>query len=173
MKINLSIECASLEEAVVTLGKLIGGRAARAAAAPLAGPTPADVVRAEQSAPAAPEAAKVEEGPPKKTRGPRSDRGTKRGPYVRGEPVEPRSSGATPSALPDASAVAEVVSPPSAAAEEPASLDEAQGALEAVFKSKGLVKAQEVLSRFGVARLRDLPADKYRPFVGLAKTALK
>jgi len=181
MKINLTLECASLEEAVVTLGKLIGGRAAKAAAAPLANPVP--------EAQAAPEAAPVEEAP-KKTRRPRSDKGGARGPYARGKPVEDApeappvarhnlasvrfiekssSDDARQATAPDASA-AGVTPPP--AAEEPASLEDAQDALETVFKAKGLTKAQELLSQFGVMRLRDLPAEKYRPFVNLVKTVL-
>lgn len=160
MKINLTLECASLEEAVVTLGKLIGGRAAKAAAAPPANPVP--------KAADAPE-----EAPPKKTRKPRSDKGGDRKPYARSsdddKPAMSSSDDAGQATAPDASAAGV---PPPPAAEEPASLEDAQDALESVFKAKGLKTAQELLSQFGVMRLRDLPAEKYRPFVNLVKTVL-
>ena len=45
---------------------------------------------------------------------------------------------------------------------------EVQVALEAVFNSKGLAKAQEVLSRFGAQRLRDLLPAARADFIALA-----
>ena len=176
MKINLTLECDSLEEAVVTLGKLIGGRAAKAAAAPLDKPKATLEERAGLTETPA------ESGPlaglalPKKPRKPRADKGAKRGlqkaesPSDDTDKKEPGGD-ARQAEAPEATAG---VSPPPAVAETAptATLDEAQTALEAVFKAKGLPKAQEALGRFGVARLRDLPAEKYGAFVALAKTVL-
>lgn len=176
MKINLTLECDSLEEAVVTLGKLIGGRAAKAAAAPLDKPKATLEERAGLTETPA------ESGPlagltlPKKTRKPRADKGKGRGPHMGGpelplDDVKESGDDARQAEAPEATAG---VSPPPAVAEmaPTATLDEAQTALEAVFKAKGLPKAQEALGHFGVARLRDLPAEKYGAFVALVKTVL-
>lgn len=178
MKITVSLDCASLEEAVVALGKLMGGKPAKAAAAQIEKAEP-EVPRQTIEERAGLTDVPAESGPlaglalPKKTRKQRSDKGARRN--------KPQSAAAEALVVPAATAgeppevsAAVEVSPPSAAAETeaPATLDEAQDALEAVFKAKGLTKAQELLGQFGAARLRDLPAAKYGAFVALVKSVL-
>jgi hypothetical protein len=196
MQVNVTLNCATIEEAVVALGKLLGGRPAKAASAAAPDDKPKQTIEERAGLTEVP----AESGPlagltlsPKTAaRRPRADKGKPRGPYVKGKPVpespseSPLSSDADmatvspdadieragiPSGLPEVSAAAGV--PPPSAAAEAATLEDAQDALEAVFKGKGLPTAQEVLQQFGCARLRDLPAEKYAPFVAAARAVLK
>lgn len=64
----------------------------------------------------------------------------------------------TPAALPAAAA--------------PITEAEARTALETVFEAKGFAGAQELLSKLGAQRLRDVPADKYGELVALARGML-
>lgn len=195
MQVNVTLNCATIEEAVVALGKLLGGRPARAAAAPSAA-QPDDKPKQTIEERAGLTEVPAETGPlagltlsPKTAaRRPRADKGTKRGPYVKGKPVSesPLSSNAdiatvspnddieraaTSLTPPEASAAAGV--PPPSAAVEAASLEDAQDALEAVFKTKGLPAAQGVLAQFGVSRLRDVPHSQYAAFIAAARKVLK
>lgn len=54
-----------------------------------------------------------------------------------------------------------------------ASEADAQAALEAIYKAKGLPAAQAVMAGFGVQRLRDLPAEKRGEFITKATEAAK
>jgi len=192
MQVNVTLNCATIEEAVVALGKLLGGRPAKAAAAPTTAPDdkPKQTIEERAGLTEVP----AESGPlagltlsPKTAaRRPRADKGTKRGPYVKGKPVSelPLSSNAdiaTVSPNDDIERAATPLTPPEAAAGVPpppaavetAKLEDAQDALEAVFKTKGLPAAQGVLAQFGVSRLRDLPIEKCARFVAAARTVLK
>jgi hypothetical protein len=174
MKINIALECASLEEAILTLGKLAGGRLARAAAHP---PTDKPKQTIEERAGVTDVPATT--GPlagvtlsPKTARRQRADKGAKRGPYVRGEPAPEQSSDdgvLAPSS--EGPAAAGDVSPPPAAVATP-TVEDAQAALEAVFKAKGLPEARRLLLDCGAERLRDLPAVKYAEFIARCNAVL-
>lgn len=47
--------------------------------------------------------------------------------------------------------------------------DDAKAALEAVFNAKGFQGAQQLVSTFGVSKLRDLPVETYAAFIEKAK----
>lgn len=66
----------------------------------------------------------------------------------------------------------EVAPVPQPAADPMATKEDAQAALEKVFAAKGLATARDLLSRFGVQRLQDMPAEKYAEFIGHAERVL-
>jgi len=63
-------------------------------------------------------------------------------------------------------AVADSTVAPDAAAP---TTDDAKAVLEAVFNAKGFQGAQQLISTFGVSKLRDLPVEEYATFIAHAK----
>jgi hypothetical protein len=172
--IKVTFEFKTIEEAIATLGSLMKGAA----------PVP------NVANPAKPTAET-------KTRKPRADAGKARGSYKNagaagGQPLgEAAVSGEAPegaaqigagaasvvtpapeSAAPpvNADSDAQASTPPPAGAADP---KDAEAALDALFTAKGLPAAQQLLTDFGVKRLRDLPAEKRGEFVQRAKEATK
>ena len=65
------------------------------------------------------------------------------------------------------------VAPLKGSATTVASEEDAQKALEAIYKAKGLPAAQAVMEKFGVVRLRDLPKERRFEFIEKATEAAK
>jgi hypothetical protein len=86
-------------------------------------------------------------------------------------PLAPESAAPTSAAVAAEPAGAETpAAVPGSTAADP---KDAEAALDALFKAKGLPAAQQLLTDFGVKRLRDLPAEKRGEFVQRAKEATK
>lgn len=179
-------EFASVDLAIVALGKMVKAPGQKAVVAPLAGTTPA---------PGAPAAPTPVEKPPRK---PRADRGQPREPYG---PRADSTRALTPEELkaiedarvnkaddearqkmqdarvaateakpatvaqPAGSSGATAASPVAVAGAAP---EAAQKAMEALFNSKGVEVAKMVLSRFGAARVRDLLPEQHQDFAAKA-----
>ncbi len=178
--VEVKLQFPSIDAAIVALGKMAVGGQVREQRNDKA---------TESSVP--PAAAASE----KKTRKPRADAGQKREPYgprtteaagasATTGSVEAAGNGQT--AAPDAGKAAEkAADPTSTTADAPkaetkpaatnaptASHDDAQKALEKVFKTKGLSDAQDLLALHGCKRLRDLAPERYGQFIVDAETAL-
>lgn len=185
--IKITLEYASLDEAIVALGKLVGGKAGRAARSTGAAPvntaaTPLLVAEAGVATPATttPEAA------PTKRKG-RSDKGQPRGPHKGTEAAAAGASTDTAGSAPVPTTAAAVeVSTKAAAPAKPddgdkpapagiespvaaATAEQAQKALEKVFADRGLIEARALLSGFGIDRLLDLKPEQYGAFVAKAQ----
>ena len=174
MAVQVTLTFNSYDEAIVALGKLVGAKVA------------APVVKAETAAPA-------EDKPAARTRKPRADAGQPRGPYkARNEPAAPQqgepTSAAAPvvptdpapaaeAAAPQTEAPAEPPAPATQAANPPAasapSEKDAQAALEKLFNEKAkaggngaaIQAAKDLLARYGVQKVRDLPAERRVEFI--------
>ena len=158
MTVKVTIEFPNVDAAIVALGKLTKA---------------ADTV--------------IVDGKPRKGR---NDKGKPRGPHTPsggGVPLAPElKAGAAASATPSRPAAAEDTTPtaaspaaPTASAAAPASSGEtvavaaeadAQKALEKLFalppeKGGGIDGARDAMARFGVKRLRELPADQRAAFI--------
>lgn len=177
--IKITFEAATIDEAIVILGKLAGGKMARAATAaprdpekPMQPPirTEADIEKVVEFNLARRKA--------------RSDKGKARGKYAKGAGAEPATSPESevpsPPPAPEAPPVVveEPVAPvpaprvtPQVAAPVPTA-DEARTALEEVFNTKGVQAALDVLARFGVKRGRDIPEDQRAQMIADCKAAL-
>lgn len=175
MTVKISIEFENAEAAIVALGKLTGiataapkaerkgrsdkgqARGPRGGAEPKAegGAAGAPAGNPTGSAPVAPPAAAPSEASRQST-APQGD------PKVETQPqaVAPAAPGGAPSA-PAASVPSE---------------QDAQAALEKLFNAAppigGIESARDVMARFGVKRLRDLPANQRGEFIALAEKVL-
>jgi 3-oxoacyl-ACP reductase-like protein len=85
-------------------------------------------------------------------------------------PVATQQEAATQPAAPAANGPTKVDEPttPAPVAAAPTT-DDAKAALEAVFNAKGFQGAQQLISTFGVSKLRDLPVEEYATFIAHAK----
>jgi len=174
MTVRVTLEFEKIDEAIVALGKLVGGQPSKAA---------------DSAAPIKPVA-----GPSAtKPRKPRNDAGKPRGPYtVNAEAVvQPPTGEATAQAgiassapasgagVTDAGKTADkAVTPMStvpvevpAAASAPKTAD-AQAAIAKLFDAQGLQGAMFVLSRYGVKAVRELKPEQYAPFIADVEKAL-
>lgn len=171
MTIKITLEYPSLEHAILALGKLAGGRAARAASKTEtvgAGGT-AERASSTERPPAAPT---VEVSPT--TRKGRSDKGKPRGPYKNTPAPDVGSSAPAAEADPSTGGAAapevgvtEAEAPAAAQGTGPVAAPSAnpQELLEKLVAAKGIPTAMEVLAKFGVKRLRELPAEKHGDFI--------
>jgi len=172
--IEVTFKFDSIEKAIATLGSLMKGAA----------PVP------NIENPAKPEGGTVD-----KKRKPRADAGKPRGSYkdngvatsgpaiVNDQPAIPVTAehpteAATPpetaaptvtqqQVMPSGGSESVAVAPP------PATQEQAQAALEALYDAKGLPAAQAAMGQFGVSRLRDMKPEDYGPFVAAAQEATK
>lgn len=177
MTVKISIEFENAEAAIVALGKLTGiataapkaerkgrsdkgqARGPRGGAEPKAegGAAGAPAGNLAGSAPAAPPAAAPSEAS-KQSTAPQGD------PKVETQPQadDPAAPGGAPSAPATTPAPSE---------------QDAQAALEKLFNAAppigGIESARDVMARFGVKRLRDLPANQRGEFIALAESVLK
>lgn len=175
MSVKITLEFKGVDEAIVALGKLVGGKVAQAAAAPvlLAAPEAAKSTASTTEARSHTEA-------PKRTRKPRADAGKERGPYkTTGEPAAsepagkadsvavPSAAPATPTqpAAPERTATAPEPNAQTPAAAGPVSDEAVQKAVEKIFGAKGYDDTFALLSRFGVKRGKDLPQDQRASFI--------
>ncbi len=188
MTVKVTLEFPSIEASIAALGLLMKPKAAATATnagAPVAAGTP-PAAAPGGAAPSAPATAKRE-------RKPRSDAGKPRGEYgprteaggAAGAPSNPAATtganaapvGAAPSGTttePAAPQKAPVdadkasspgVAPAADAAGPQPSEKDAQEALEKLFNATTIGVSQEVMSRFGIKRLKELPDDRRAEFV--------
>jgi len=89
------------------------------------------------------------------------------------QPAEPPKAkrGRKPKAQPEP-VVQETQVPAEGQSPTTASKEDAQAALEKVFAAKGLATTRDLLGRYGVRRLQDMPAEKYAEFVSHAERVL-
>lgn len=169
--IKVTFEFVTIEQAIATLGKIMQKSTVEAPVAP----------KANSATGGDPAAASDPVAPTTQRKG-RADKGKARGPHKNAKPEESSQTAVTaeqpltpPGEAPETAAPAAPaegdkpqpsgVVPPVAAVP---SQDEAQKVLEALFAAKGLPAAQEVMSRFGVKRLRDLKPEQRAEFMQLA-----
>jgi hypothetical protein len=183
--VKITLEFPGVDEAIVALGKLVGAsvKAAKPAAAIAQGAPAPDAPTTRRG-----RADKGKPRGPHKPAEPSANAGAT-GSATAGQPgpAGPQASTDPHRAGNDAGVTltsADPVHPvaPAAAQPAPASVAgpaaavlpeaEAQAALEALFNGKGLVTAQEVLSRFGVVKLRDLKPAQRAEFIAKAKAVL-
>ena len=165
--IKVTFEFLTVDAAIVALGKL-SSAAPRATEVVTPGPAAKAVVLTPLAG-----------AEPKQRKG-RSDKGQPRknvaAPTAEDNAHKANSEGKpADAAAPDVAAqVAVAVTPatPSSAVNTPAAatptIEQAQDALSAVFAAHGLPRAQEVMSRFGVTRLRDMLPEQRADFIKLA-----
>lgn len=190
--LKLTLEFTSPEEAIVALGKLMGGKVARAANRPVPN-ADAGGLKTDDAVPPVKDTALTvpavlpPASAPTKQRKPRNDAGKKRGSYKNPEPVIEVDTKTLPLPLdepepvvapvvevapePEPEPVVEtpqVTEPPVA----PAGADVGK-AVEALYNAKGMQVCLDLFARYGISRWRDLPADKGPEFCVEAAALLK
>jgi hypothetical protein len=181
--IKVTFEFKTIEEAIATLGSLMKGAAPVPNVANPAKPEPAGRTRKPRA-----DAGKARGS--YKNVGTETDKGLTPEPAVKGAPAEGAVSAPAPESAAPATADAAVTTdgttdsgkageraatPKSTTPDTLVAADpkDAEAALDALFKAKGLPAAQQLLTDSGVKRLRDLPAEKRGEFVQRAKEATK
>jgi hypothetical protein len=179
--VKISLEFKSVDEAIVALGKLVGA----------AGPKP--VVGGKSGSVAASPPVSDTPPAPATSRKPRADKGAKRGAYApRIEPVppivvpqpvtNPATEAVTAPGVGSAgdTAVVEKQADPGKAADQAANpvstpstaasvtLEQAQAAMERVYKAKGVDVAKQILARLGTNRVKDILPASLGLFVKMA-----
>ena len=172
-KVSVTLEFDSVEAAIAALGKQMVG----APGVTQRGERGADKAKDAGSNPAAGTA------PTTRSRKPRADAGKPRGPYKDAEAAKaaaPATTSIPPSAGSSAvtdpsnagvaatstSTPADPVPVASAPNNEPAvTIEDCRARLEKLFDAKGIVAAQDVLSRFGVKRAGDMKPEQYADFI--------
>lgn len=198
MTVKITIEYENVEQAIIALGKMSGlSKARRAASAPLPViPAAGAAVSAPGGAAEAPQGSVTAAPAAPRGRKPRSDAGKTRGPYKdnAGSPATeaqasaPQGAASTGSGPDNPAADAQATGSATtgdSTATAPAPVDgapiptqeQAQAALEKLFNafqpaSVGIDKAKNVLSLFGVLRVRDLPAEKRAEFIEQVNAAM-
>lgn len=152
MSVKITMEFANIDLAILALGKLAGGKPARAAET-----EPAPTVDATKT----PRRGRSDKGKPRKATATTEANAAAPAAPVEGD--KPQPPGVVPS---------EAAAPTSNATEA-----EAQKALEKLFETAppvgGLESAQAILKTFGVARVRDLKEEQRGPFVAAVDAVLR
>jgi hypothetical protein len=180
MNVKVTFEFPSIEHAISWLGTKVmaGAPVAKLSLSSVAnqGVIPAGATPAE-NAPAA------------RTRKPRNDAGKRRGSYKNtAAPDAITTSAASPAPVAPVAAVpiAAVAAPIPAEGDKPqpsgtlsgaaapsATQEEVQALFEKVFNQKGMKTGRDLLSRYGIKRMPELPKEMYGEFAQHAKTVLE
>lgn len=199
--LKLTLEFNSPEEAIVALGKLMGGKVARAANRPVPNADAGGLKTDDAVPPVSDKALTVPAvlppaSAPAKQRKPRNDAGKKRGSYKNPEPVVEVDTKTYPLVFDtDGSPVAgtgvePVVGPapaptpvvePEPVVETPQATEppvapagaDVGKAVETLYNAKGMQACLDLFARYGISRWRDLPADRGPEFCVEAAALLK
>ena len=169
MSVKITMEFANIDLAILALGKLAGGKPARAAET-----EPAPTVDATK----APRRGRSDKGKPRKNAG-SAETPSLSSVANQGAIPEEASSAGTPApiAATPAPAEADKAQPSGEVPGVVATEAEAQKALEKLFETAppvgGLESAQAILKTFGVARVRDLKEEQRGPFVAAVDAVLR
>lgn len=143
--IKVTFEFPTIDAAIVAMGKMVGA--------------PAKSASVE-----APQAAQAPSAPATRSRKPRNDAGKPRGPYKEPPVQEPAAPAAAAPSAP-APVVPEPAASPAAGAGAVPSAEDAQEIFAKVFDAKGIVRAKELLQRYGVGRVRELLEGQRTDFI--------